>query len=95
MIVKSSKLSSEDTAKIKHETITKLLNKAKRIKRLLNIANDNYNIFDAFLDLKPEFFSELTIINYERWLKLVETGDLISIDNYTKILRLQQKKKEN
>lgn len=87
MIVKSSKPSSEDTAKIKHETITKLLNKAKRIKRLLNIANDNYNIFDAFPDLKPEFFSEFTVINYERWLKLVETGDLISIDEGSQLYK--------
>jgi hypothetical protein len=89
MIVKSSKPSQQDTAKIKHTTVTTLLNKATRIKRLLNIALDNYNIFDAFPDLEPEFFStkKLNVINYERWLKLVETGNLISFDEGSQLYK--------
>ncbi len=82
MIVRLSKPSPKETALINHKTATKLLKKAKRIKRLLNIASNNYNIFDAFPDLEPELFSakKINVINFERWIRLIETGNLISVD---------------
>ncbi|GBC11831.2 hypothetical protein GLOIN_2v1790432 [Rhizophagus irregularis DAOM 181602=DAOM 197198] len=50
-----------------------IIQRAKRIERLLNLANNNYNIFDAFPDLNTTFFSanRMNTYNYERWLILV------------------------
>jgi hypothetical protein len=81
MIVKSSKLSAGEAPQIKHQTISTILNRATRMRRLLEITSDNnYTIFDTFPDLDPELFSpkRMTVINYERWLELIKTGRLIS-----------------
>lgn len=63
---------------IKLSTISSLLIKASRVQRLLQIASNNYNILYSFPDLYPQFFSptKLSVVNFERWLKLVETNEL-------------------
>src|SRR5581483_2386614 len=82
MVVKLSK-SLDESAGIKGNTITQMIGQGKRIRRLLEIAANNYNIFYAFPDLQPQFFllKKLNVVNYERWLKLVETGELPSVEN--------------
>src|SRR6266542_1495918 len=57
MIVQSSKLTSQDLSRITNAAISTVLNKAFRIKRLLAIASNNYNIVDAFPDLGSYFFT--------------------------------------
>ncbi|CAB4402444.1 unnamed protein product [Rhizophagus irregularis] len=59
-----------------------IIQRAKRIERLLNLANNNYNIFDAFPDLNITFFSanRMNTYNYECWLILVQTNNLVSAD---------------
>src|SRR6266498_2853353 len=80
MIVRSSKPTSQDPPRITNATILTVLNKAFRIKRLLAIASNNYNIVDAFLDLGSYFFTakKMDVVNFERWLELVKTGELIT-----------------
>ena len=80
MIVRSSKPSSNEPPQISSATISTILNKAFRIKRLLKIASNNYNIIDAFPDLKPYLFTakKMGMVNFERWLELVRTGTLIT-----------------
>lgn len=79
-IVRLSKPSKEEPPKIKSSTISTILNKALRIRRLLEVASDNFNIIDAFPDLEPYLFSanKLSVVNFERWLGLVRTNQLIS-----------------
>ena len=70
-----------------------ILRAAKRIENLLKIVDDNYNwsIIDAFPNLKINFFrSTINVHNYEIWLKIVETGIVISEEDGKKIY--QQKK---
>jgi len=59
--------------------VSKLIKGAVRIKRLLEISNNDYNILDTFSDLKIEFFTttSMSAINYERWLKLVQSDKII------------------
>jgi hypothetical protein len=38
---------------IKHTTISTILNRGIRVRRLLEIASGNYNIIDAFPELEP------------------------------------------
>ena len=47
--------------------VSKLIKGAVRIKRLLEISNNDYNILDTFPDLKIEFFitTSMSAINYE------------------------------
>ncbi|RIA93614.1 hypothetical protein C1645_761943 [Glomus cerebriforme] len=68
MIVKLSKLSAGEVSQIKHQTISTILNRATRMRRLLEIASDSYTIFDAFSDLNLKLFlpKRMTIINYKR-----------------------------
>ena len=77
MIVRSSKPTSQD---LTNAAISTVLNKAFRIKRLLAIASNNYNIVDVFLDLGSYFFTakKMGVVNFERWLELVRTGELIT-----------------
>jgi len=82
MIVKLSKPSKQDPPRIKNTTISTILNKALRIKRLLEIASGNYNIIDTFPDLDPYLFTakKMGVVNFERWLKLVKTGNTITFE---------------
>ena len=82
MIAKSSKSSEEQPPRIKVNEITIIISQATRIRRLLKIASNDYNIFYAFPDLRPQLFlpKKLSVVNFERWLNLVETGELPSIE---------------
>ncbi|CAB4476271.1 unnamed protein product [Rhizophagus irregularis] len=80
MIEKSSKLPDQIAPRLKATTISTILNKAVRAKRLLEIASDNYNIVYAFSDLDPYLFTakKIGVVNFERWLELVRTNQLVS-----------------
>src|ERR1700722_6728007 len=82
IIIKSSKPSEDQPPQIKGNELTVMTGQALRMRRLLNVASKNYNIFYAFPDLEPQFFlpKKLSVVNYERWLKLVETGELPSVE---------------
>src|ERR1700722_10447073 len=82
IIVKSSKPSEDQPPRIKGNELTVMTGQALRMRRLLNVVSKNYNIFYAFPDLEPQFFlpKKLSVVNYERWLKLVETGELPSVE---------------
>lgn len=82
MIVRLSKPSKDKPPYIKGREITVVLSQAVRIRRLLNLAKNDFNIFYAFPDLHPQFFlpKKLNVVNFERWLKLVETGILPSVE---------------
>lgn len=81
LIVKQSKRASNQSPRLFASTISKLIRGAVRVKRLLELAENNFIIVDAFPDLQINFFTgtRLNQVNFERWLKLVETNDLISI----------------
>lgn len=76
-----------------------------RVRRLLNLAENNYCIIDAFPDLDVNLFigTRLSAINFERWLKLIKSGCLVNAIEgkrlYTehkgsdKVLRSKQLKK--
>ena len=87
MIVRSSKPSKDKPPHIKNREMTAVLSQAARIRQLLNLAKNDYNIFYAFPDLHPQFFlsKKLNVVNYERWLKLVETGVLPSVETGKKL----------
>ncbi|EXX68018.1 hypothetical protein RirG_108930 [Rhizophagus irregularis DAOM 197198w] len=71
-----------------------IIQRAKRIERLLNLANNNYNIFDAFPDLNITFFSanRMNTYNYERWLILVQTNNLVSADEGRRLYKEYKEK---
>jgi hypothetical protein len=82
MIVKSSKPSRLEPSRIKNSTISTILNKAVRVRRLLKIASNNFNIIDAFPDLDSYLFTakKIGMVNFERWLELVRTNELVSFE---------------
>ena len=59
----------------------KIIRGAKRIERLvMGISGGNWGILDAFPNIDVEFFKSTSIsaVDFERFLKFVETGQLIS-----------------
>ncbi|RGB21794.1 hypothetical protein C1646_777240 [Rhizophagus diaphanus] len=80
--------------KIKLTTLTITLRTAKRIDRLLSLSNKNFLIVDIFPNLDVVFFksSSINVAAYECWLKIIETGEIISEEQGYEIY--QQKKKE-
>ena len=69
-----SKPDDDSPLKINYVEFTNIIRAARRIKRLLNIANNNWGIVDAFPNLDVNFFksTSINVNNYERWLSLVE-----------------------
>ena len=80
-IIKSGKGHNQHL-KLTGSKLKLIIQRAKRMERLLNLANNNYNIFDAFPDFNTTFFSakRMNTYNYERWLILVQTNNLVSAD---------------
>jgi hypothetical protein len=99
MIVRLSKPAKDQAPKIYAQTISKLIKGALRVRRLLELSNNNYNIIDAFPDLQPNFFTAtgMSVVNYERWLVLVKTNTIISVKEgeilYNKYKALSKKKR--
>lgn len=81
--------------------ISTVLKTGKRIESLVGLANREWGIIDAFPNLEINFFkSTLSTAGYEVWLKLVETGHIITeeegqvIHNHKKNIE-QQERKDN
>jgi hypothetical protein len=67
----SSKLTTQD--------ISNIIKAGKRIERLISLSNNEWGIIDAFPNLEINFFkSTISTAAYEIWLKLVETGFMMS-----------------
>ena len=82
-----SKPTHTSVPKIKTNDITRLLRAAQRIERLLSISNNNWLILDAFSNLTVDFFklTSINVSNYERWIKYVETGELVTEEEGKKL----------
>ena len=80
LLVKYSKPASDQAPRLHAKLISKLLKGALRIRRLLKLAENNFNIIDAFPDLDVNFFTgtRLNAPNFEIWLMLVERNTIIS-----------------
>src|SRR5947199_6115338 len=70
------------TQEIKNSAISMMLNKALRIRRLLEIASNNLNIVDVFSDLELSFFpaKKIGVVNFEKWLELIRTNKLVTFE---------------
>ena len=68
--------------KIRPNDLSLTLKAAKRVERLVNLTNKNWNIVDMFPNLDVNFFRSISVsvAAYESWLKIVETGEMISED---------------
>ena len=80
----------------------KIIRAAKRIERLVvGISGGNQGILDAFPNIDVEFFKSTSIsaADFERFLKFVETGQLISKSDgnqlYKSIKSEQNQEREN
>ena len=80
IIVKQSKESPNEAPKLLNSTVSQMIKGAVRVRRLLNLAGNDFGIIDAFPDLSVNLFTgtRLNTTNFERWLKIVENGHLIS-----------------
>ncbi|GET00675.1 hypothetical protein GLOIN_2v1773797 [Rhizophagus clarus] len=78
---------------ITHNDLKNILKAAKRIKSLIKVANDNWGIIDAFLNVDINFFklTSINVNNYEQWLNLVKTGKTISEEEGKMIYLIKKK----
>ena len=86
-IITYSKPERDLPPKIKESDLTSIIRAAKKIERLVGIANNNWGIVDAFPNLDVNFFksTSINVNDYERWLKLVETDNMISEEEGKKL----------
>ena len=80
-IINCSKTANE-SQKLNDANLSLIIKGAVRIKRLVEIAQENLAILDAFDDLETKFFTTtfMNVVNFERWLKLVETNTMIFLE---------------
>ncbi len=82
-IVMYSKRENQDPIpKFFTDEFKKIIRAAKRIERLVvGISGGNWGILDAFPNIDVDFFksTSINVVDFERFLKFVETGQLISI----------------
>ena len=80
-IINCSKTANE-SQKLNDANLSLIIKGAVRIKRLVEIAQENLAILDAFDDLETKFFTTtfMNVVNFERWLKLVETNMMIFLE---------------
>ncbi|GES92671.1 hypothetical protein GLOIN_2v1849317 [Rhizophagus clarus] len=71
-----------------------MLQQASRIYRLLEVANFDWQLLDCFEELTACFFKSgvKSAINFEIWINLVRTGELISYDEK---LKTQERNRKN
>jgi hypothetical protein len=82
--------------KISAVDLKNILRAARRIESLINVANNNWGIIDAFPNIDVRFFksTSINVHNYESWLKLVETGKKTS-EEEGKVIYQAKKQREN
>jgi hypothetical protein len=75
----SKKIIEYSSKKLNARDITNIIKTGKRIESLISLSNREWGIIDAFPNLEINFFkSTVSTATYEVWLKLVETGHLIT-----------------
>ncbi len=82
-----SKPECDQSPKIKESDFTNIIRAAKRIEKLISITNNNWKIVDAFPNLNVNFFKStlIKINDYECWLKLMKTNNIISEEEKKKL----------
>jgi hypothetical protein len=97
-----SKRENQDiTPKFFADEFKSIIRAAKRIKRLVGISRGNWGILDAFPNIDVDFFksTSISVVDFERFLKLVETGQVISISDgnqlYQSIKSERNQEREN
>ncbi|CAB5396083.1 unnamed protein product [Rhizophagus irregularis] len=80
------------SSKFKTQDISIFIKTGKRIEKIISLSNREWGIIDAFPNLDTNFFKSTTSnATYEVWLKLIETGLIMTkeegqtIYNYKKI----------
>jgi hypothetical protein len=97
----SKRENQDSTPKFFDGEFKKIIRAAKRIERLVRISGRNWGILDAFPNIDVDFFKSTSIsaIDFERFLKFVETGQLISISDgkqlYESVKSEQNQEREN
>lgn len=75
----NKKIIEYSSRKLNTRDITNIIKMGKRIESLINLSNREWGIIDAFPNLEINFFkSTISTAAYEVWLRLVETGHLIT-----------------
>jgi hypothetical protein len=91
----------EYSSKIKQNDINTIIREAKRVEQLLKLSDNNFVIIDIFPHLEVNFFksTSINVAAYECWLKIVESGNIISEEEaqriYSEKKSEEHKRREN
>jgi hypothetical protein len=91
----------EYSSKIKQNDINTIIRGAKRVEQLLKLSDNNFVIIDIFPHLEVNFFksTSINVAAYECWLKIVESGNIISEEEaqriYSEKKSEEHKRREN
>jgi hypothetical protein len=69
-----------------------MIQRAKRIERVLDVVNNDWKVLDAVESLSPSYFTSFNCQSFEIWLELIRSGRIITFreaeENYQTYKRL-------
>jgi hypothetical protein len=74
----TKKILKKSNGGVSQKELTLIIQRAKRIKRLLDVTNDNWKVLDSVKNLSSSYFTSFNCQNFEIWLELVRSGKIIT-----------------
>ena len=75
----TKKIIKRSDGQLNNKELTLLIQRARRIQRLLHAVNNSWKVLDSVENLSPSYFtSNLNCLNFEIWLEVVKTGKIIT-----------------
>ena len=88
----TKKIFKKSNGGINKRELTLMIQRAKRIERVLDAVNNNWTVLDSVETLLPSYFTSFNCHSFEIWLELVRSGKVITFgeaeENYQTYKRL-------
>ena len=76
----TNKILKKSNGGINKKELTLMIQRAKRIKRVLDVINHNWKVLDSVEILSPSYCTSFNCQKFEIWLELVKSGKMITLE---------------
>src|SRR5215471_17932723 len=74
----TKKILKKSNRGVSKRELTLIIQRAKRIERVLDVVNNNWKVLDSVKNLSPSYFTSFNCQSFEIWLELVRSGKIIA-----------------
>jgi hypothetical protein len=93
----TKKILKKSNGGVSKKELTLMIQRAKRIERVLDVVNNDWKVLDAVESLSPSYFTSFNCQSFEIWLELIRSGRIITFreaeENYQTYKRLVTKER--